>query len=100
RAHDIQADAAAGDAGHPLGGGEARCKDESLDLRLRHLLDLNRGGETARDRGSLDPLGVQAGTVVGDVDHDVPAFVASAETDRALFGLSGGAPFGGHFETM
>ena len=47
-AHDVHADAAAGNAGHLRRGREARHEDEFLDLRLRHLLDF---GLRTRDRG-------------------------------------------------
>ena len=99
-AHHVHADAAAGDAGHLLGGREAGREDEALDLRFRHLLDLRLGGEAARDRGGLDPLGAQAGAVVGDLDQDVPALVAGAEPDGALLGLAARTPGGRHLQAV
>ena len=99
-AHDVHADAAAGDARHLRRGREAGREDELLDLRLRHLVDLGFGDQTAGDRLRLDARGVEAAPVVGDLDDDVAAFVPGGEPDRALLGLAGGAPLGRHLEAV
>src|SRR5207253_8185288 len=77
-AHHVHAYAAAGDRGDGGRGGEARGKDELVDLGFRHLLQLSLGDETARDRLGLDLLGVETAAVVGDADDDVAALVIGA----------------------
>ena len=52
-ADHVHADAAAGNARHLAGRGEARHEDELLDLRVRHLVDLGLGREPAGDRVAL-----------------------------------------------
>ena len=75
-----------------VGGGKAGREDEFVDLRFRHLLDLGFGRQALGDRLGLDPLGVEAAAVVGDLDDDVAAFVIGRQPDAAVLGLAGGAP--------
>ena len=99
-AHDVHADAAAGDAGDLLGGREAGREDELVNLRVGQLVDLGFRSEPAGDRLGPDPLGGEAAAVVGDLDDDVAALVTGGQADRAAFGLAGGEPLGRHFQAM
>ena len=74
-AHHVHADAAAGDAGHLGGGGEAGAEDELLDLLLGHGREFGLGGQPGGERLLLDLVDVEAAAVVGDLDDDMAAFV-------------------------
>ena len=89
-AHHVHADAAPGHAGHACRGGEARRKDEFVDLRFRHLLQIGLGDEAVRDRLGLDALGIQPAAVVGDADDDVAAFMIGGQANGALLRLAAG----------
>ena len=57
----------------------------SRGLRRRSSL---RGDESFLDGFASDALGVDAGAVVGDADHNLIAFLSGIEADRALAGLA------------
>ena len=99
-AHHVHADAAAGHLGDLVGGREARAEDELVDLRFGQPADLGFGRESLGERRRLDPRGVEAATVVGDLDHDVAALVAGRQPDRATLRLAGGAALGRRLEAM
>ena len=73
----VHTDTATGNAGDGGGSRETRRKDELVDLRLGHLLQIGFGDETVGNCLGLDALGVEATAVVGDADDDVAAFVIS-----------------------
>ena len=83
---DVHADAAAGQVGDLVGGGEARLEDEAEDLAV---------GQRAAgfDQAALDCLGqdlvaLQAAAVVADLDDDAAGVVVGVQRDRALRGLA------------
>ena len=88
RAHDVHADAAAGDVRDDLGRREAGLEDEAIDLFLAHGAQVLLGSETLRNHLLLDALDVEALAVVGDVDGDLACFMCCRDADLAHFGLA------------
>ena len=99
-ADDIEAHAAAGDAGDRLGGREARIEDELLDLLLGHALEIGLGRKPVGEHLLADARGVEAAAVVSHADHDLPALVIGGEPDRAGLGLAGGDAFGARLDAV
>ena len=77
-AHDVHADAAAGNAGHLRGGGKAGRENEIADLRFGLGRELGFAGEPVLDGLGPDAGEIEAAAVVGDLDDDVTALVAGA----------------------
>ena len=88
-AHHVQADTAARDVTHRLGGREARPEDEAEDLVV--------GGASVRrqqpDRGPLprDRVAIEPPAIVGDLEMDVAALLVRAEAQTTDLGLAGEA---------
>ena len=93
-AHDVHADAAAGNAGDLRGGGKAGREDEIANFAVGLGRHLGLAGKTALDRLGADAREIEAAAVVGDLDDDVTALVAGGEPDRATARLAGGEPLG------
>ena len=87
-AHDVHADAAAGNAGDLRGGGEAGREDEIADLGVGFGRHLGFAGEALLDGLGADAREIEAAAVVGDLDDDVAALVAGGKPDRALWRLA------------
>ena len=96
-AHDVHADAAAGNAGDLRRRREARRENEIADFRLRLGGELGFAGEALLDGLGLDAREVEAAAVVGDLDDDVAALVTGGQPDGALRRLAGGEPLGRRF---
>src|SRR5262249_54938144 len=90
-AHHIHADAAAGDIGDLVRGRESRREDELLDLALGEVLGLRFRYQAVGNGFGLDPLDVEAASIVGNLDDDVATFVTGGKDDGATLGLAGGA---------
>src|SRR5208282_6012638 len=97
-AHDVHADAAAGNVGDLLGGGKAGQEDQVVDL----LFAQHRVGadQAALARFLQHALGIDAGAVVLDLDDDAAAAMLGGEPDGALFGLAGGGALGGRLDAV
>ena len=93
-AHDIHADAAAGNARHACGGGKTRREDEIADFRLRLGGDLGFAAKPVLDGLGPDARDVEAAAVVGDLDDDVTAQVAGGKADHSLRRLAHGKALG------
>ena len=91
-AHHVHADTAAGHVGDLHGGGKSGRKDELVNLRLGHLLDLGLQGEAHLHGPCLDALDVEPAAVIADFDDDVSAFLIGREADGAFLRLAGRQP--------
>ena len=81
-AHDVHADAAAGNVGHRLGGREAGQHDQIADFVLGQL---NVRRRPALFLGDLEhALGIDAGAVVLDLDDNTAAAMFGRQPDRRL----------------
>jgi hypothetical protein len=76
------------------------CEDELVDLGIRHLLDFGFGGQTALDNLRLDPVNVDALTVITDLDDDVATFVIRGEGNGTLFEFAGRTPLLGTLQAV
>ena len=59
-----------------------------MDLAVGHPLELGLGRQAIGDDLALDPLDVQAATVVLDLDDDVAALVERVERNDPGLGVS------------
>ncbi len=86
-AHDVHADAAAGDLRHLRRGRETRLEQEFDELRVGGL---GIGGNQAQRTGALaHAREIDAGAVVGQVDHDFVADLANRQRYFAGLELTG-----------
>ena len=79
----VHADAAARNTGHNLGRREARLEHETQHLLVRHVLELGLRRQAVLQSLHLDPLDVDAGTIVLDLDDDVAALVIGVQNNLA-----------------
>ena len=80
-ANDVHADAAAGELGHGVGGGKAGREDQVGELGVAGL-----GGRVDEVLGlglGADPVEIEAGAVVAELDADFVAFVRKRDDDRS-----------------
>ena len=77
--HHVHADAPARDAGHNLGRRKTRPEDETQGLLVRHILELGLRRQAVLQGLLLDPVDVDAGPVVLDLDDDVAALVIGVQ---------------------
>ena len=96
-AHDVHADAAAGNAGHLRGGGKAGREDEIADFAVGFARHIGFAGKPDLDGLGLDARGIEAAAVIGDLDDDVAALVAGGKPDRSALRLAGGNPLRAEF---
>ena len=68
-AHDVHADAAAGDVGDLRGRGEARLEDEPRDASSVMSIEFGRRDETPLQRLGRDAGDIESAPVVGDLDR-------------------------------
>src|SRR5690606_4767176 len=83
----VHAHAAAGQAADLVGGGEAGLEDQAVELAVgehRVLAD-----QAALDAAAADRLAVEAGAIVGDLEHDFRTLAAHRDAHRAFVGLAG-----------
>ena len=98
RANDVHADAAAGNVGYRLGGGEAGQHDKVTDFIFA---ELNIRADQALLLGDLEhALRIDAGAVVLDLDDDAAAAMFSRQADHAFFVLSSGGANRRRFDAM
>ena len=97
-AHHVHADAAAGDVGGLLGGGEAGQEDQLVDLLVGQRVV--RADQAARARLREDAVRVQAAAVIAHFDGDVAALVIRVEVHGAVRRLAGGHAHVGHFDAV
>ncbi|MNZ80961.1 hypothetical protein D3C78_996160 [compost metagenome] len=95
--HHVHADAAPGQLGDGLGGGEAGQEDQLPDLVVAHPV-MHR--QAALAGLGEDALARQAAAVVGNLHHDTAALVAGGESHRAAGRLAGGEALGGRFDAV
>src|SRR5271157_1952670 len=86
----VHADAAPRHRGHRGGGGQARLEDELEDFLARQRGGLFGVHQTVFDRLGEHSVGVDALTVVTDLNDGVRAVVVGAQDDVAGFGLAPG----------
>ncbi len=80
---DVHADAASGDAGDLLHRRETGQEDQAQGLPFAHGGGLLGANQPSFHRLTLDPFGIDARAVVGDLDDDVAALVIGPQQDRA-----------------
>ena len=98
--HHIHADAAAADRGDRGRRREAGAQDEALDLHVVHDIELGLAGEPLVEDAGADLVDRQAAAVIGDLDHDMAAFMEGVQRDAAALGLSRGEAVGGGLEPV
>jgi hypothetical protein len=89
-ADHVHADAAAGDVGDGLGGGEAGPEDEVEDCAAAHPGEVLGGDEALLDRLAPDPGRVDARPVVADLHDHLAGLVVGPQRQRAAARLAGG----------
>ena len=99
-AHDVHADAAAGNAGDQRRGGKAGREDEIGDLVFGFARQIGLAGEPDLDRFGFDARGVEAAAVIGDFDDDMTALVTGGKPDRSAGRLAGGKPISRTFDAV
>ena len=98
RSHHVHADAAAGQVGDLLGGGEAGLEDQVDDFLFGERLA--RLDQAALDGLGLDPVPVEAAAVVDHLDDDAARIVVGVELDPALGRLAGGGAHRGRLDAV
>ena len=89
--HGVHADAAAGDVGGDVGGGEARMEEQFGGARHVDRVDGFGADQPTLERLLGDARRVDAAAVVLDRDDDVAAGVPRGDLQPARLGLAGGA---------
>src|SRR5690606_36439903 len=88
-AHDVHADAAAGNVRDFFRGRKTGRENQVQDFAL---VQFGIGGDQAAFDGFVaNAVGVHAAAVVGDFDDDAAGFLERSEAQRAVVGLAGGA---------
>ena len=99
-AHHVHADAAPGHAGDDGGGREPRLEHQADQIGVAHPRGGVGGDDAALDRLGPDPVGADAGAVVGDLDVDLAAVVVGAQADHALGLLARGQAVAGRLDAV
>src|SRR4029077_19373108 len=90
-AHDVQADAAAGELGLCGSGGEAGMEQHLAEIAVGEAVRGFGRNETTLYGAQFHAIVIDAGAIVLDFDVDVIAAMIGAEGNFSLFGFSGGA---------
>src|SRR6266446_951941 len=99
-AHNVQADAAAGELGLCGRGGKAGVKEHLAEIAVGQAVRGLRRDEAALDGAQLHAIVIDAAAVVFDFNVNVIATMVRAEGNFAGFGLSGGAADVGVFDSV
>jgi len=83
-AYDIQAHSPSGNLGDGLGEGESGEKEELEELRLTERLQSAGGGKTALGDAALEPLSINAGAIIADLDEEVSGALPGIHMNEAL----------------
>src|SRR5260370_28918006 len=100
RLHYSHANAAAGDVGYLLRGGESGEEDQIEHFPLGHACRLFGGDYSALDCLLADAFSVQAGAIVADLDIDLPPFVKGAQNQASASSFARLHAHFGKFDAM